>query len=85
MIQKTFLSVGDEIKIKILALDKEKGRVSLGLKQTTQDPWKDISKRYPQGHRMFGNVTNITDYGFFVEIEDGIEGLVHMSENRLDK
>ena len=77
---KDFLSVGDEIKIKILALDKEKGRVSLGLKQTTQDPWKDISKRYPQGHRMFGNVTNITDYGFFVEIEDGIEGLVHMSE-----
>ncbi len=72
--------VGDELKVKILKFDKEKSRVSLGLKQTGEDPWKDIERRYPVGTRLFGKVTNITDYGCFVEIEDGVEGLVHMSE-----
>lgn len=74
------IAVGDEIKVKILKFDKEKNRVSLGLKQTGEDPWKDIERRYPVGTRLFGKVTNITDYGCFVEIEDGVEGLVHMSE-----
>lgn len=74
------ISVGDEIKVKVLKFDKDKKRVSLGLKQIGEDPWKDIGRRHPIGSRVFGKVTNITDYGCFVEIEEGIEGLVHMSE-----
>ncbi|HET7549448.1 MAG TPA: 30S ribosomal protein S1 [Usitatibacter sp.] len=74
------LAVGDEVTAKILKFDAEKNRVSLGLKQLGEDPWIGISRRYPQGTRLFGKVTNITDYGAFVEIESGIEGLVHVSE-----
>jgi small subunit ribosomal protein S1 len=74
------LAVGDEIDAKVLKFDQEKNRVSLGLKQLGEDPWVGISRRYPQGTRLFGKVTNITDYGAFVEVEQGIEGLVHVSE-----
>src|SRR5574338_499813 len=74
------LTVGDEIEAKVLKFDQEKNRVSLGLKQLGEDPWVGISRRYPQGTRLFGKVTNITDYGAFVEVEQGIEGLVHVSE-----
>src|SRR5246127_5010798 len=74
------LNVGDEVTAKVLKFDAEKNRVSLGLKQLGEDPWVGISRRYPQGTRLFGKVTNITDYGAFVEIESGIEGLVHVSE-----
>ncbi|WP_333844640.1 30S ribosomal protein S1 [Pelomicrobium sp.] len=74
------LSVGEEVTAKVLKFDQEKNRVSLGLKQLGEDPWVGISRRYPQGTRLFGKVTNITDYGAFVEIEEGIEGLVHVSE-----
>jgi small subunit ribosomal protein S1 len=74
------LAVGDEVTAKVLKFDQEKNRVSLGLKQLGEDPWIGISRRYPQGTRLFGKVTNITDYGSFVEIESGIEGLVHVSE-----
>lgn len=74
------VSVGDEIKVKVLKFDSEKKRVSLGLKQLAEDPWVNISRRYPVGTRLFGKVTNLADYGCFVEIEDGIEGLVHVSE-----
>lgn len=74
------LSVGQEITAKILKFDQEKNRVSLGVKQLGEDPWVGISRRYPQGTRLFGKVTNLTDYGAFVEIEAGIEGLVHVSE-----
>ena len=74
------VQVGQEIEAKVLKFDKEKNRVSLGLKQLGEDPWIGISRRYPQGTRLFGKVTNITDYGAFVEIESGIEGLVHVSE-----
>jgi len=74
------LSIGDEIKVKILKFDRDNARVSLGLKQLGEDPWADINHRYPIGKRLRGNVTNITDYGCFVEIEEGIEGLVHVSE-----
>lgn len=74
------LSVGDEVEAKVLKFDQEKNRVSLGLKQLGDDPWVDISRRYPAGTRLFGKVTNLTDYGAFVEIEPGIEGLVHVSE-----
>ena len=74
------LSVGQEITAKILKFDQEKNRVSLGVKQLGEDPWVGISRRYPQGARLFGKVTNLTDYGAFVEIEAGIEGLVHVSE-----
>lgn len=74
------LSVHDEITVKILSFDREKKRVSLGLKQLQGDPWHDLLERNPVGTRLFGRVTNITEYGCFVEIEDGIEGLVHMSE-----
>jgi len=74
------LSVGDEITAKVLKFDAEKNRVSLGLKQLGEDPWVGISRRYPQGTRLFGKVTNLTDYGAFVEVEAGIEGLVHVSE-----
>ncbi len=74
------VSIGDEIKVRVLKFDKEKTRVSLGLKQLDDDPWRDIDRRYPEGARIFGKVTNIADYGCFVEIEEGIEGLVHVSE-----
>ncbi len=72
--------VGDKLKVKILKIDREKSRVSLGMKQLTEDPWLNLVRRYPVGTRLFGKVTNLTDYGCFVEIEEGIEGLVHMSE-----
>ncbi len=74
------LAVGDEVTAKVLKFDTEKNRVSLGLKQLGEDPWVGISRRYPQGTRLFGKVTNLTDYGSFVEVESGIEGLVHVSE-----
>ncbi|MGB4856438.1 MAG: 30S ribosomal protein S1 [Candidatus Dechloromonas phosphoritropha] len=74
------LSVGDEVNAKILKFDAEKNRVSLGMKQLGDDPWVGIARRYPAGTRLFGKVTNLTDYGSFVEIEQGIEGLVHVSE-----
>ena len=74
------LAVGDEVQAKILKFDQDKNRVSLGLKQLGEDPWVGISRRYPQSTRLFGKVTNLTDYGAFVEIEQGIEGLVHVSE-----
>src|SRR5579863_19728 len=74
------LTIGDEIRVKILKFDRNNARVSLGLKQLGEDPWADISSRYPIGKRLSGKVTDITDYGCFVEIEEGIEGLVHVSE-----
>ncbi len=74
------VNVGDEIEVKILRFDREKTRVSLGMKQLGSDPWQAISRRYPQNTRIYGKVTNIADYGCFVEIEDGVEGLVHVSE-----
>jgi len=74
------VQVGQEITAKILKFDQEKNRVSLGVKQLGEDPWVGLARRYPQGTRLFGKVTNITDYGSFVEIEAGIEGLVHVSE-----
>ncbi len=74
------LNVGDEVEAKILKFDQEKNRVSLGIKQMGDDPWNGLARRYPQGTRLFGKVTNLTDYGSFVEIEQGIEGLVHVSE-----
>jgi small subunit ribosomal protein S1 len=74
------VNVGDEIDVKVLKFDRERNRVSLGLKQTGEDPWEDIARRYPEGARLFGKVTNLTDYGCFVEIEEGVEGLVHVSE-----
>jgi small subunit ribosomal protein S1 len=74
------LTVGEEVEAKILKFDQEKNRVSLGIKQMGDDPWNGLARRYPQGTRMFGKVTNLTDYGSFVEIEQGIEGLVHVSE-----
>jgi small subunit ribosomal protein S1 len=74
------INVGDEVTAKVLKFDQEKNRVSLGLKQLSEDPWVGLSRRYPQGTRLFGKVTNLTDYGAFIEIEQGIEGLVHVSE-----
>ena len=74
------LAIGDEVEAKILKFDQEKNRVSLGIKQMGDDPWTGLERRYPQGTRLFGKVTNLTDYGAFVEIEQGIEGLVHVSE-----
>lgn len=74
------VEIGQEIDVKVLRFDRERTRVSLGLKQLGDDPWADITRRYPEGSRLFGKVTNITDYGCFVEIEDGVEGLVHVSE-----
>ena len=74
------VKVGDEIDVRILKFDRERSRVSLGLKQLGADPWENISRRYPPHTRVFGKVTNIADYGAFVEIEDGVEGLVHVSE-----
>ena len=74
------VNVGDEINVKVLKFDKEKQRVSLGMKQMGNDPWQEIASRYPEGTKINGQVTNLTDYGCFVEIEDGVEGLVHVSE-----
>ena len=74
------VEVGDEIEVVVLKFDKERTRVSLGLKQLGVDPWTEIARRYPEGSRLSGKVSNITDYGCFVEIEDGVEGLVHVSE-----
>ena len=74
------VKVGDEIEVRILKFDRERSRVSLGLKQLGADPWENIARRYPAHTRVFGKVTNIADYGAFVEIEDGVEGLVHVSE-----
>ncbi len=74
------ISVGQEITAKVLKFDQEKNRVSLGVKQLGEDPWVGLSRRYPQSTRLFGKVTNLTDYGAFVEVEQGIEGLVHVSE-----
>jgi small subunit ribosomal protein S1 len=74
------LKVGDEVEAKVLKFDRERNRVSLGLKQLGEDPWADLARRYPEGTRLFGKVTNITDYGAFVEIEEGVEGLIHVSE-----
>jgi small subunit ribosomal protein S1 len=74
------VNVGDEIDVKVLKFDRDRNRVSLGLKQLGADPWVDIARRYPEGTRLFGKVTNIADYGCFAEIEEGVEGLVHVSE-----
>ncbi|MDR0219176.1 MAG: 30S ribosomal protein S1 [Enterobacteriaceae bacterium] len=74
------VNVGDEITVKVLKFDRERTRVSLGLKQLGEDPWVAIAKRYPESTRLTGRVTNLTDYGCFVEIEEGVEGLVHVSE-----
>ncbi len=74
------VQLGQEVEVKVLRFDEEKQRVSLGLKQLSEDPWKDIARRYPPGTRLIGRVTNLTDYGCFVELEDGVEGLVHVSE-----
>lgn len=74
------VNIGDEIDVKVLKFDKERNRVSLGLKQMGDDPWSNIVRRYPVGAQIFGKITNIADYGCFVEIEDGVEGLVHVSE-----
>jgi small subunit ribosomal protein S1 len=74
------VEIGDEINVKILKFDRERNRVSLGLKQMGDDPWVALARRYPEGTRLFGKVTNIADYGCFVEIEEGVEGLVHVSE-----
>ncbi|MBT3348162.1 MAG: 30S ribosomal protein S1 [Thiotrichales bacterium] len=74
------VTVGDEIDVQVLRYDREKSRVSLGLKQLAEDPWMNIERRYPASTRVFGKVTNIADYGCFIEIEDGVEGLVHTSE-----
>jgi small subunit ribosomal protein S1 len=77
---RDLVNVGDEIQVKVLKFDKEKQRVSLGFKQLTPDPWLDASERYPMGAKVHGRVLSVTDYGAFVELEQGIEGLVHLSE-----
>jgi small subunit ribosomal protein S1 len=74
------VNVGDELKVRVLKFDRERNRVSLGLKQLGEDPWDNIARRYPTSARLFGKVSNVTDYGCFVEIEPGVEGLVHVSE-----
>jgi small subunit ribosomal protein S1 len=74
------VEIGQEINVKVLKYDKDKNRVSLGMKQMNEDPWLNIARRYPAGTRVFGKVNNLTDYGCFVEIEEGVEGLVHVSE-----
>tara|TARA_R110002072_G_scaffold54332_3_gene142588 strand:+ start:1364 stop:3034 length:1671 start_codon:yes stop_codon:yes gene_type:complete len=74
------VNIGDEIEVKVLKYDREKNRVSLGLKQMGEDPWLDLTRRYPEGARLHGKVTNLADYGCFVELEEGVEGLVHVSE-----
>jgi len=74
------VNVGDELDVRVLKFDRERNRVSLGLKQLGEDPWDNIARRYPAGSRIVGKVSNVTDYGCFVEIEAGVEGLVHVSE-----
>jgi small subunit ribosomal protein S1 len=74
------VNIGDEIEVKVLKFDRERNRVSLGLKQMGDDPWSDLTSRYPEGTRLRGRVTNIADYGCFVELQEGVEGLVHVSE-----
>jgi small subunit ribosomal protein S1 len=74
------VEIGQEVKVKVLKFDKDKTRVSLGMKQLDEDPWQNIARRYPASSRVFGKVNNLTDYGCFVEIEEGVEGLVHVSE-----
>ncbi len=74
------VNVGDELQVRVLKFDRERNRVSLGLKQLGEDPWENIARRYPATSRLFGKVSNVTDYGAFVEIEPGVEGLVHVSE-----
>ncbi|NIN33753.1 MAG: 30S ribosomal protein S1 [Gammaproteobacteria bacterium] len=74
------VNIGDEIEVKVLKFDRERNRVSLGLKQMGEDPWADLTKRYPEGSKIKGRVTNIADYGCFAELEEGVEGLVHVSE-----
>jgi small subunit ribosomal protein S1 len=74
------VNIGDEIQVRVLKFDRERSRVSLGLKQLGEDPWKDLARRYPEKTRLFGKVTNIAEYGCFIEIEEGVEGLVHVSE-----
>jgi len=74
------VEIGQEVKVKVMKYDKDKNRVSLGMKQIGEDPWQNIARRYPAGTRAFGKVNNLTDYGCFVEIEEGVEGLVHVSE-----
>ncbi|MHB8248644.1 MAG: 30S ribosomal protein S1 [Acidithiobacillus sp.] len=74
------VTVGEEVRVIVLKFDRERGRISLGMKQLGEDPWRDIARRYPEGSRIFGKVTNVTDYGAFVEVEEGVEGLVHVSE-----
>ncbi|OZB56254.1 MAG: 30S ribosomal protein S1 [Halothiobacillus sp. 14-56-357] len=74
------VNIGDEVDVKVLKFDRERNRVSLGMKQMGEDPWSDLARRFPIGSRMFGKVTNLTDYGCFVEIDNGVEGLVHVSE-----
>lgn len=74
------VNIGDEVDVKVLKFDRERNRVSLGMKQMGEDPWSDLARRFPIGSRLFGKVTNLTDYGCFVEIDNGVEGLVHVSE-----
>ncbi|MEM6998331.1 MAG: 30S ribosomal protein S1 [Pseudomonadota bacterium] len=74
------VNIGDEIEVKVLKFDRDKNRVSLGLKQMGEDPWLDLTRRYPEGARLHGKITNLADYGCFVELEEGVEGLVHVSE-----
>ena len=74
------VNIGDEVDVKVLKFDRDRNRVSLGMKQMGEDPWSDLARRFPIGSRMFGKVTNLTDYGCFVEIDNGVEGLVHVSE-----
>ena len=77
---RDLVNVGDEIQVKVLKFDKDKQRVSLGFKQLTPDPWLDATERYPIGAQVRGRILSVTDYGAFVELEQGIEGLVHVSE-----
>ncbi len=79
------MNVGDEINVKVLKFDRERTRVSLGLKQLGEDPWVAIAKRYPEGTKLTGRVTNLTDYGCFVEIEEGVEGPGSRFRNGLDQ
>ncbi len=74
------INVGDEIDVRVLKFDRERNRVSLGMKQLGEDPWQDVARRYPVSSRLFGKVTNLADYGCFIELEEGVEGLVHVSE-----
>ena len=77
---REIIHLGDELQLKVLSFDKEEKKVSLGLKQLVPDPWTNISEKYPEGLKLTGKVTNLVDYGAFVELEPGVEGLVHISE-----